>query len=107
MQAGQGCSTGVWQTLGVWKRGLESLWRALDSPTTATSQGSREGDAAGKGHGAPPGPPVSSWVHAWNQLLSSCGSTTTWGPRGTILFPVVLEEGYEWDRRGWDGCWAL
>lgn len=57
-------------------RGLEErAGKPLDS--LGSTRGSREGDAAGKGHGALTGPPVASWVHAWNQLLSGCSSTTT------------------------------
>lgn len=56
-------------------RGLEErAGKPLDS--LGSTRGSREGDAAGKGHGALTGPPVASWVHAWNQLLSGCSSTT-------------------------------
>lgn len=54
--------------------------------------------------GLPWDPPVSSWVHTWNQLLSSCSSTTTAGGllrHHPIPCGAVGRRG--WGDRGWDG----
>lgn len=99
----QGCGTGMWQTLGVWKRGLENFWTALDPPG-----GHGRETLQGRDTGLSPAPP---WPAGSTPGTSSCPAAAPppqpWGPRGTILFPVVLEEGYGWGGRGWDGCRAL